>query len=262
MRIVKYIKIFQLNIISSIEYRANFILKLISGIVPLIVQIFLWNNVFRVADKTQIVGYGKLNLIIYIIIATALTKLLAIDNHENIAREIKMGELHTYMVKPINHMAYWLSCEIGSKIFYYILMTGIFTVLNLLTIRTSIIQILLGWVFVFLAMILNYFIFYLISILSFWFVEISSIFTATNMILIFVGGGIIPLDIILNRTLNIVVSPISLIFYFPTNLFVRNSSINLILIEMVIAVAWITFFSLISNSILKIGLKKYIAVGG
>lgn len=262
MQSVKYCKIIQLNIINSLEYRFNFILKLVSGIVPLLVQVFIWTSVFNFNNITDMFGYDKLKLLVYVAIATGTAKLLSIDNHERIAREIKMGELNFYIIKPLNHMLYWLSSELGSKVFYGLFLTIVFSVISITILKITLLQILLGCIMVLFSIILNFLIFYLISLLSFWFIEISSIFTAVNMIIIFVGGGVIPLDLILGRYVVWSISPFSLMFYVPIKMFVQPMTLYYIGIESLFAVAWIVILLLICNIILNRGLKKYVAVGG
>lgn len=262
MPIRKYSKVIQMNINNSLEYRVNFILYLISGIVPILIQIFIWTNIFNFNGISQFMDYSRTSIILYMIIAGSLSKLLSIDNHQKMAGEIKNGGLNQYILKPMNHTVYWLSNEIGSKLIYSLLLFAIFFVISLVSNGFQYSVLFFGVLAIFLAIIINFLIYYLISMLSFWFLDISSIFTAINMIFTFISGGVLPLDILAGANNFLCYIPFGLMIFFPVRIFSIRLEQNEILFYLVLQVVWIVILFIVSLILWKKGLKKYSAIGG
>ncbi len=262
MTIRKYSKVIQMNIYNSLEYRINFILNMVSAVVPILIQVFIWTNIFSFNGINEFKGYSRTNIILYMVIAGSLSKLLSIDNHQKIAGEIKNGGLNQYILKPVNHTVYWISNEIGGKLIYCLLLYTIFFIISSINNVNQLNAILFGGIAMYLGVIINFLLYYLISMLSFWFLDISSIFTAVHMIFIFLYGGVLPLDILAKANNILYYIPFGLTIFFPVRIFSTTIAQHEILFYILLQVLWIVVLFIVSALLWKKGFKKYTAIGG
>ena len=114
----------------------------------------------------------------------------------------------------------------------------------------------------FLALSLNFMIFFCVSTLCFWLSEITYLYEAVRIIIITLSGGIFPLDIFglkIHKILSFL--PFKYTIYFPVQLLNNKITGFPIFIGFTTQILWVVFFIFLTNILWKIGLKKYIAVG-
>lgn len=265
MGLLKYLKVFQINIQSSLVYRLDFVMNLISGVVPLLVQFFIWTNIFKYNSYKSIMGYSLKSMIVYVIIAIAISKLIQSNAHNTIADEIKNGMLNQYLAKPLSHINYWISSEIGSRFLYSTFLYIVFCLLAFTFTGRSFNAafMILGGIALILAFIINFLIYYILSLLSFWFIEVSQIFSAFGLISLFLSGGVLPIDFFPKQAqliLNAI--PFHLIIYFPAKLFTVEMPVNEILKNISLQIFWVFLLGLAGKFCWMKGVKRYTAFGG
>ncbi|TKH89728.1 ABC-2 family transporter protein, partial [Bacillus cereus] len=112
------------------------------------------------------------------------------------------------------------------------------------------------------ALILYYMIYYLISLFSFYFVEISSFFFTVDIVLELLSGSLIPLEF-LPAPLNTITQflPFSYLIHFPVNVYLGNLSSAEIVNGLISQVIWSLVFYVLIRVLWKKGLNKYESVG-
>ena len=267
-RIQKYkICIFN-NIQASFIYRFQFFSGLFILLIPFIIKICLWKLAFTSNNFEEIRGYTYNEMISYNTFAMVFAYLSTSYFQYNVASEIKDGTLSRYLVKPINHMFYWGSMFIGDKVinFIYVL---VFIVLSgtfyghSIEGHITVYNIPFAIIAVFFSAILNFIIYYVISLLAFWFLDISYFFAAVTFIISVISGEIVPIDVMpvfFERLFSIM--PFSYSVYFPVQTLMGKLSIHQILFKLVIQILWIILIALIGKLVWNTGIKKYESVGG
>jgi ABC-2 type transport system permease protein len=264
----KYVKSFSLGVQKVLEYRTNFFLSLFSCIFPIIIQFFFWRAVFTSSSQSVVFGYSYNQLIAYSILAILMTKLIGTGFQFEIARDIKDGGLNKYLIKPIGYFAYRICCFLGEKLIEMIVIVAIsmlvIIVLNIwLGFPVHMEQVLLFFCVVPFALLLNFFIYYSLSAIAFWFIESNGAFRTFGLLATIASGGLFPLDVygpLLQKIL--LVLPFNYVVYFPIQLLSGKLSIGQIGQGMVMQVIWIAVFAVLSGILWKTGMKKYVAVGG
>ncbi|MCL6444501.1 MAG: hypothetical protein K6T83_13795 [Alicyclobacillus sp.] len=89
----KYTKCFALGLQSAMEYRLNFLLGLVTVIVPIGIQYFLWTAVYSNSGKTLIYHYQYTQMIVYTIMAAICSRIVRTGFENDIASDIKNGGL-------------------------------------------------------------------------------------------------------------------------------------------------------------------------
>jgi len=264
----KYKKSFVMGMQVSLEYRLSFILSMISTVFPIIIQVFLWKAIFHSASNSTVYGYSYPQIIMYTIMAGLVAKLVSTGFEYEINGDIKNGGLNTYIVRPIDYFSYRLFRFIGEKILFLVLLL----LISFITLR--ILNVLLGleikfnnvlmFIFVlFLSIILNFLLHFSIGILAFWLTEVSRLFGTINIILIIISGGIFPLDIFGANIVKLIkLLPFAYTIQFPINTLSGKLAQGEISQGIIIQLLWTGLLVIISNTLWKKGLKKYVAVGG
>jgi ABC-2 type transport system permease protein len=260
----KYFRILQMNIQNSMAYRVDFLTKLVSGIVPLLIQVFIWTHVYSGNNQGTIRGYTLNGIIFYSLLAIVFTKLTRCYSQHDIASEVRQGLLNQYLSKPMNHTGYWLSREIGGKILNSINLIIIAYFLSIIfKSQVGFLKAFLSCLMLVQGAMISFLIFYSLSMLSFWFIEITQIFTAFDLIFIFLSGGILPIDFFpdfVQKVLSYL--PFHLIVFLPVKIFSSNVSLAFIYRNLGLQLLWIAALVLVAVFSWKKGIKQYSAFGG
>lgn len=268
-RMRKYWHVFWMALQSSLEYRVNFILSLVSGTFIIIVQCCLWNAVFSSSGLEVVNGYTYHQMILYSVVVGVVTKMNATGGFENeISNDIKNGAFSKFLTQPNSYSLFRFYNFLGGKI------VQIFTVMLLIIVffgiygNYGVIDLTWWKVFAFFlacvgAMVINFLLFYAISSLAFTVTEVWGIFIAINQGAILLGGGIFPLDFFgetIYRILNIL--PFCYTLFFPVNII--NGHLNAVdtAIGLLIQLFWIAILAVVARLVWKHGLKRYVAAGG
>ncbi|MGB7606345.1 MAG: ABC-2 family transporter protein [Lutisporaceae bacterium] len=264
----KYYKSFTLSIQSAMEYRIDFFLNILSGISIIIVQSFLWTAIFENTNQETIYSYTYAQMLSYTIMAGIVSKLVSAGFERQIAVDIKNGGLSKFLVQPISYVYYRIFVFLGRKFYQggFILLACLLVFffgnvffkfgLNVQNILVVIIPMIL-------SIVLNFFIYYCLSSITFWMTEVSVLYFGINVITAVLSGAYFPLDIFGNTFLKVLSClPFKYTIYFPLNILVGKIESRGILLGIMIQMLWIIALSLLSKFIWKAGMKKYISVGG
>ena len=107
--------VYQMGVETSLEYRANMVLTLLSTIFPIIIQTFLWNYLYGNGDAGAMTGYSYTEIIVYTLLAGLVSKLVITGFEYQINEDIKDGGLNKYLIRPVNYCGYRFCSYLGEK---------------------------------------------------------------------------------------------------------------------------------------------------
>ena len=250
------------------EYRANFLLSMVSAAFPVFIQYFLWTSIYK-GDTTQIInGYTYFQIIAYTVMASIISRLIRTGFEYEINDDIKNGGLNKYLIKPVNYFTYRLSCFIGQKLIQTLLILMIIVgVIFLLILRfefsLTFYRVGLFLISLFFAFILNFMIFFSVSTIAFWLFEIGFLFEAIRIIIIMLSGGIFPIDILGKNVSNVLsYLPFKYTINFPVELINGRLNPSGEYHGILLQIGWIIVFTFLSKLLWAVGNKQYVAVGG
>ncbi|WP_028561006.1 ABC transporter permease [Paenibacillus pinihumi] len=268
MRNNKYAVSFRIGFQSSLEYRFNFFLSLISAVFPMIVHYYIWTAVYASAGEQQVFGYTYHEMIMYTILAAVISKLVLTHMEYAIAEDIKSGGLNKYIIQPITYFGFRISSYLGQRLIHFatsliIILVLTFALNNSFNLHTSKERILVFCLSLILSIILSFLISYSICAFAFWLSEISYFFVVTSLLIQIMSGGMFPLEIfgeklqLLFRFL-----PFHYLIYFPVNLL--NGRIDGPMVWQGLAgqAIWILLLLVICRLVWKQGMKRYLGLGG
>lgn len=260
----KYFAIFKVNWQKSFEYRADFIGHLGMGIITFVVMYFIWTSVFK--NVTIFSGYTFSSMMTYVM----MTKFLHFVQRGNIGREIsneiREGRVSVYLLKPVNYVKWWFSIFLADRSFEFFIRLGmivvVFLILPNVVIFFGIGRFLLFLSFLIISLIINFLLNFLIASLTFWVVDSRFIRSAIMMLIDFLAGTLVPLDVMPRFLKNLGLAlPFQFVTYFPIKIYQGSFNVNQIFQGLLLAAVWAFSLFLLLNFVWRKGLRTYEAIG-
>ena len=264
--------ILRISLEERLVYRGDFALGTLMRFLPIITQIFLWYAIFNSAgsvDNSQIVGYSYQDMVAYYLLtmlSRAFSSMPALAS--GIATQVRNGEIKKFLVQPIDLLTFLLLSRIAHKLAYYSVAIFPFAFVFWLCgdyfpdwpppeqILAYIASLILGFM-------LGFFLEASIGLFSFWFLEVTSLLFVYMLLSFFLSGHMFPLDF-LPQPWNQIVEflPFRYLAYFPSAVWLGKVQGPELVRGLLIEVAWVVFFIVLSRFALARGIHRYSGFGG
>src|SRR5262245_1076498 len=118
----KYWRIFRISLIERMVYRGDFFLGTVLRFLPLVTTILLWFAVYGDSDPDKkLAGYSRDDMVAYLLLVHISRMFSSMPGLAGgIARSIRDGSLKTYLLQPIDMLAYLLSYRVAHKTAYIV----------------------------------------------------------------------------------------------------------------------------------------------
>jgi ABC-2 type transport system permease protein len=264
----KYYKAFELGFQFALEYRINFLISLISAAYPIFIQSFLWAAIFQSSDQPLVYGFTFRQMIAYTFMAGLVARLVRTGFEYEIMDDVKTGKYSRFLVQPLGYFPYRVCSFFGQKLPGQVMILAILALVMTLLVTFwgasfGFARIIAFLVAILLATALNFLIFYCISAMAFWIVDVGFLFEGIRIVTVLLAGGIFPLQVF-GETFNQISNwlPFKYTVNYPIN--VLNGMIPPagILQGMLIQILWIGICLVLSRILWQVGSRRYVAVGG
>jgi ABC-2 type transport system permease protein len=264
----KYIQVFKLGFQTAMEYRINFVISLISAAYPIFIQTFMWTAIYQNATEAGIYGYTYRQMIAYTFLAGLVARIIRTGFEYDIMDDVKTGKFSKFLVQPLGYFPYRMSNYFGQKLPGQVIILSILVVI-LLGLNTfwgfslEIVRVLAFCLTLILAVVLNFLIFYCISSIAFWIVEIGFLFEGIRIITILLSGGIFPLEVFGSKFVLVMsLLPFKYTVNYPINVLNGKIASPDIAGGILIQCIWIGICWALSDLLWRFGSRRYVAVGG
>ena len=267
-RFRKYMAALSMGVANSMEYRADFFMRLISTVFPIIIQIFLWLAIYGGSESKVLYGFTLPQIILYAFMAGAVGQFVNTGIESVINSDIHAGGLARFLTQPVAYVPFRLMGVFGQKALNGAVMLLLAGVLALvfgagLGLRLDAGMLLLFAPALILAVVLNFFLFFLISLTAFWLTEVGSFFHAINVVVMVVSGGVFPVEVLGGAFVSVMRwLPFLYTINFPVRVLSGSLDMGQALYGLMIQAGWIAALAALSHGLWKTGLRKYVAVGG
>jgi len=264
----KYYKAFELGFQFALEYRINFLISLISAAYPIFIQSFLWAAIFQSSDQPLVYGFTFRQMIAYTFMAGLVTRLVRTGFEYEIMDDVKTGKYSRFLVQPLGYFPYRVFSFFGQKLPGQVMILTILALVMTLLVTFwgasfGFVRILAFMVAILLATALNFLIFYCISAMAFWIVDVGFLFEGIRIVTVLLSGGIFPLQVF-GETFNQISNwlPFKYTVNYPIN--VLNGMITPagVLQGTLIQLLWIAICLGLASILWRVGSRRYVAVGG
>lgn len=268
--------ILRISLEERLVYRGDFALGTLMRFLPIITQIFLWWAVFQAmaqsgdATSQSIQGYGYEDFVAYYLLTMlgrAFSSMPGLAS--GIAQQVREGEIKKFLIQPIDMLGFLLLTRIAHKLAYYSVAVGPFALVFFLC-RDYFVT---GWpdpltLLAFVASLVMGFVlgFYLeatIGLVSFWFLEVSSLLFVYMLFSFFLSGHMFPLDMLPEPWQTLVTwLPLRYLAYFPAAIFLGKITGWELVGGLAVEAFWIVGFVAASRWLFHRGLVRYSGFGG
>lgn len=275
-RVATWWIILKIALEERLVYRGDFALGTLMRFLPIVTQIFLWLAVFqgmtgsRDIGSAEIRGYGYSDFVAYYLltmISRAFSSMPGLAS--GIALQVRNGELKKFLIQPIDMTGFLLLSRVAHKLAYYSVAILPFALVFFLC-RD---YFAMGWpdpwtmlAFVgslIMGFLLGFFLEACIGLISFWFLEVSSLLFVYMLFSFFLSGHMFPLDM-LPEPWRSVISwlPLQYLAYFPSAIFLGKIQGMELVKGLILQAMWIVFFIYLSRVLWRRGLHRYSGFGG
>lgn len=267
----KYWSVFGLGIQNSLAYRANYLARVLFGLIPLLAMLYLWRTIYegQGGQGTAVAGYSLVQMISYYLIAQLVDALTAVNEDDwQIAADIREGLISQFLLKPVDYLWYRWSLFLAGRT-AYIAVGGPLLALFFLWMHRYVVlpenglRLGLFVLSVALTAMLQFLISYALALLAFWVLEVSTFIFIAYAFEYLASGHLFPLDILppaLQRVLECTPFPYQL--YFPISIYLGRVGEAEAWRGLLIQAAWVMIAYGAARLMWHRGIRRYEAVGG
>ena len=183
-----------------LTYRGDFAFATLVRFLPIVTQVFLWTAVYAGDTTREMNGYRLHNMVAYallVMVGRAFSSMPGLA--AGIARDVRDGTIKKYLTQPVDMLAYLFWARVAHKLVYYIVAILPFALVFYLcrgffddapdaaTMVAFVASLAIAFLIGFLMETL-------IGLISFWFLEVSSLIFIFMMVNYFLSGHMVPLD--------------------------------------------------------------------
>jgi ABC-2 type transport system permease protein len=266
----KYLKVIEVGIQNNFVYRYNFFIQTVFQFVPLITTVLLWSAAYEgKAATATIADYTLTKMIGYYILVMIASNVVGNWWQDfQISEEIRNGQLNKYLLKPVSYLGYRLSLVLSNKIVYISVVAipltiGLFLFRYYFPAPANPLILILFIFSLLLTLVMNFLLSFCIGLISFWMLEVSTLFFIFYGVQYFLSGGLFPLDL-LPKPLYAITKLLPFYYqaFFPVSMYMGKFNTTEIIHAIIIQIIWVIVIYLIAKLLWYRGLKRYAASGG
>jgi len=269
-RIKTWWTILKISLEERFVYRGDFALGTLMRFLPIITQIFLWYAIFEASGKNRIEAYTANGVVAYYMltmISRAFSSMPGLCS--GITLLVRDGEIKKYLIQPIDLLGFLLITRIAHKLCYYAIALIPFAFVFYLcrgffesgwpdtpVLCAYFLSLIMGFV-------LGFFIEASLGLVSFWFLEVTSLIFVYNLLNFFLSGHMFPLDLLPEWASDFVsLLPFQYLAYYPAAIFLGTIAPDQIWQGLAVEACWLVIFIMIARIMLNRGIHRYSGFGG
>ncbi len=262
-----------------LTYRGDFAFATLVRFLPIVTQVFLWTAVFGGDTSKQLNGYRLHNMVAYallVMVGRAFSSMPGLAG--GIARDVRDGTIKKFLTQPVDMLAYLFWARVAHKLVYYFVATAPFALVfylcrgffddtpDLVTIVAFVTSLIIAFLVGFLMETL-------IGLISFWFLEVSSLIFIFMMVNYFLSGHMVPLDwlpslfrewprVEIAVKQGMMILPFPYLAYFPAAVMLGKHSGTEMWVHLGIGAVWVVLLFAANRVVFARGVRHYSAFGG
>lgn len=264
----KYFFILHITWSEYIAYRLNFALEVVGGVFQTLITAMVWLALFSYQDTALIAGFRLPEMMTYVFGGGVISSFLLLTSQgDDINDDVHLGTLSHLLVKPLNPNFYWFVRDVCRKFMTFLIGITAFILLflffhSLILLPISFIYFLFAGLFVVFAALIHFLLFYIFSIMAFWFDQTWGMRTLLRVVMELASGILIPLSFFPSGIQSVLLFlPMKFFAFVPMQIYLGNFHFREILFSGGEAVLWIATLLGISFLLWKRGLRSYNAAG-
>ncbi len=242
MNVGSYLGAIEMSIKADLAYKADYLLNLFFKFLQVLLLIFIWTAIYLGTKVSSIRGFTLPDIYLYFLVVYALRSLMNMNLPYEMEDLVLDGNIAVNYTRPVNFPLQLFFMGFGEDLLS-ILLTGIpilifalaisHAMLSAFSIAAFVIEVLLAYAIISV-------IGFLIGTMSLKFVYISSLINITWLIVLLLGGGVMPLNFFPATIQHMLLMlPFAIVLYVPAATFLGTISNSTILFSIGISTVWL-----------------------
>jgi ABC-2 type transport system permease protein len=247
----------------AIAYRGEFIVGLLSSaIVPVFLQLMLWNSIFASHPGSVFGGMTHSELLAYTWTSLLFTQVRGGNYDFELIEMIRTGALSNFLLRPVGAVEFVFFKGFGEKLFTAAFCFVLGALATFFT-DASLTHLILGMMLAILGNIIHYLFGAALAAVAFYWENAFAVLMVKNMAVSLLCGELIPLTLF-PETLSWVwkSTPFYLFVFGPTQIALGKWSDTQILHEFAFAFVWIFVFWALLKLLWDFSIHRYQGIGG
>lgn len=244
-------------------YRIHLLLNYLVIIIGLVVQLSIWNAVYKHGDR--IAGYGFQEIIVYTFIAKGIAMWISNDIDQQMAMGVRTGDLIFDLLKPVNLQIYYSFLSFGKSLVNLIFVTSPFILIGLLLINTSInfVYVCYSIISLILALEISILLNYLVGLASVYVKNIDGLLWGKVFLVNVFSGLLIPIEFF-PKGIQIIINslPFKAVGYIPVQILMGRIYQHDLLLTIGFQVAWVIIMFGLGQYLTKLVRRTMVIQGG
>lgn len=254
---------FKNGVIDNIAYPINFFFELLGELlIPAAIQWILWYSIFKMGGQQTAGGHTYSELMTYTWTSLLFTQIRGGNQDFQIAEKIRNGSLSNYLVRPVGMVEFTYIQTLAPKFFVLVLSLSIGMVASFFF-HLDPLRILGAVAMATVGNLIHFLLSASLATVAFYWEEAYAVLIVKNMMVQFLSGELLPLNLFPDQWTWIWKSlPFYIYVYSPTQFVLGRMSWGEYLHQMGIALIWLGVARLILHFAWNRGIKHYESVGG
>ena len=263
----KFFTLLRISIKSNVYYRTSMILNMLTPLVVLLGQIFMWRGLYNLSSDNSFAGMTKSMMYSYILIAFVLNNLMNWSTESRLSKEIRNGDVVAKIIRPTSFLSQNIANMFGGVIvqgfFYVIFCIMIFSCFKDRLFIPTAANMLLFIVSAILGLIIRMAINDFFGLLCFYVTGYLGIVWMKNAIISFFSGAFIPITLFPEK-MKIIGSflPFEYMIHVPIAIFMGKYQLSEIAFGFCVQIGWIVFFFFLHSVIYRRIRVNMVIAGG
>lgn len=267
MGLKKYLTFTRAGIVESLQFRSSIFVTILGNFIYLIITYYLWKAIYASVDSKVINGMSFADTMIYLVLASALFYFMEVYLVWDMGRSIQTGKIVLDLLKPIPYQSFMFWYSSGSCLMSFIITFLPTAVLVYIVTKGAIhlgINLLFFMAGVVLALLINYFINFIVGTICIHTESIWGVNIMKEVIVLLFSGATIPIAFFPEKLRTLIFyMPFQAIYNTPLRLLItpnmsRQERLQLLLIQLF----WVVVLYGISKLFWNISIKKITVNGG
>ena len=262
-----------------LTYRGDFAFATLVRFLPIVTQVFLWTAVYAGNTQQEINGYKLHNMVAYallVMVGRAFSSMPGLAG--GIARDVRDGTIKKFLTQPVDMLAYLFWARVAHKLVYYFVATAPFALVFFLCrgffdATPDLVTIVVFVLSLVIAFLVGFLMETLIGLISFWFLEVSSLIFIFMMVNYFLSGHMVPLDWLpslfrdwpgVEKSVRegMMFLPFPYLAYFPASVMLGKHAGPEMWTHLGIGALWVLLLYAANRVVFSRGVRRYSAFGG
>lgn len=248
---------------SWIQHRGFFFLLAFGWMMPLVVYLFVWQVA---AAEGGLTGFTRGSLVSYYLILILVNQITYSQTNWTVGDNIRVGEINTWLLRPIPPIYNTLSAEVAGKVVYMLFAVPVVALLALILKP----ELHLSWQMALafipalaMAWALRFFWGYWLALLAFWATQADALLALQDTLIFLLAGQLAPYRL-LPPALKVLARwlPFRYMVGFPVDVLTGQLSITEIWQGFVIQGCWLALAYALYRILWRNGTRRYAAIGG